>query len=355
MILGCEVRKKLRKALLVVLMVMVAGTFMTWESFGASKMRVEWFNVGAGDSMFVKFPSGRTVLIDGGTVSRGSSVVAKLKKMHINTITFCISTHPDADHVGGLQTVFREMKVKHFYYPNDTKYSTKTARTVVSLARKEAGCTLHHPKSGEKLKGGDGAYLQFVQRNYDYSTDNEDSLASYISYGKLQILTCGDNEDGSEEALTKHNVDILQLPHHGSKYATSSAFIRRFDPEKVVVSTDGHKYHHPNVEVFKRCRKYDSKIQVWRTDKKGDIVVTATKSKWKFAKAGVAVSKYCKATASTGTTGGGATKGYVYITKTGKKYHRIKNCRGLANANAIYKVKLSTAKAKGLTKCAICY
>lgn len=348
-------RRRIGRILVGFLCITMVVAFVPWSSYGASKMKVEWFNVGAGDSMFIKFPGGRTVLIDGGTVSKGYSVVSKLKKMHVGTISYCISTHPDADHVGGLKVVFEQMKVRNFYYPSDTRYDTNTAASVVRLAKAESGCNLHHPKNGAKLKGGDGAYLQFVQKNYDYSTDNEDSLASFVNYGKLQILTCGDNEKGSEDVLTRHNVDILQLPHHGSKYATSYGFIKRFDPEDVVVSTDGHKYGHPNVEVFKRCRKYDSRIKVWRTDKKGDIVVKATKSSWKFMKTGVSVSKYCKSTTSTATGDTGSAKGYVYITRTGKKYHRVKTCRGLANASAIYKVKASVAKSKGLTKCKLCW
>jgi len=346
-------RKRIGSCIIAVLLsAAVAVSMMPSGTAAASKMKVEWFNVGAGDSMFIKFPSGRTVLIDGGTVSRGSSVVSKLKRMKVGTINYCISTHPDSDHCGGLQEVFKKMKVRHFYYPGDAAYSTLTARKLIGLAKREVGCRLHHPQRGTRISGGGGASLTFVQADRNYSSDNEDSLASFISYGKMQILSCGDNENGSEEAIARHNVDILQLPHHGSKYATSSAFIKRFDPEKVIVSTDGHKYGHPNKEVFKRLRAYDKRIRVWRTDRKGDIVITATKSKWSIAGKGVAVSHYCRSTSSGSTV---HTSGKVFITRTGKKYHRIKSCRGLASASAIYSVTLSQAKAKGLTKCAICW
>lgn len=279
------------KILIIAVSFVVAIAMMPTAVHAAGNMKVEWFNVGAGDSMFMRLPGGRTVLIDGGTVSKGYTVVSKLKNMNVHTIDYCISSHPDADHVGGLEAVFSELHVKHFYYPHDTKYSTQTAKKVIRLAKAESGCRLYNPKRGSKIKDG-GATLTFVQSSKDYSTDNEDSLALFINYGKLQILTCGDNEDGSEEAITRENVDILQLPHHGSKYATSYNFIKRFDPEEVVVSTDGHKYGHPNKEVFLRCKKYDSKIKVWRTDKKGDIVVNATKSKWNFTKKGDALGKY---------------------------------------------------------------
>lgn len=45
----------------------------------------------------------------------------------------------------------------------------------------------------------------------------------------------------------------------------------------------------------------------------------------------------------------------VYITRTGKRYHCDPDCWGLRNARAVWKVTLSKAKKKGLTKCHVCY
>ncbi len=45
----------------------------------------------------------------------------------------------------------------------------------------------------------------------------------------------------------------------------------------------------------------------------------------------------------------------VYTTKTGKKYHCAKSCRGLLNANEIYETPLKEAKKKRLSECLKCY
>ena len=45
----------------------------------------------------------------------------------------------------------------------------------------------------------------------------------------------------------------------------------------------------------------------------------------------------------------------VYVTKTGKKYHSRKSCRGLNRAKKIYTSTLKKAKKRGLKKCKICY
>ena len=329
-----------------------------------NKLKITWFNVGAGDSVYIKLPNGRNVLIDGGLSSKGKSVVAKLKKNKVKTIDYLISTHPDADHVGGLQHVFKGMKVKRFYYPNDAAYSSKTAKSVIRLAKKEKSKIIH-PKKDSVISGGNGCKLEFVQSNKNYKSSNEDSLAMFLDYGNLETLFCGDNEKNSQNAIEKHNVDVVMLPHHGSKYATTSTFIKRFDPEYVVVSTDGKKYGHPNKEVFSRLKAYDKKIKVYRTDKNGDITLTSTGKKWSVNKTGKYASVYSKVVSSKKPTNKkpsnkkpsqvSSSKGYVYITQTGKKYHRINTCKGLARAKKIYKVKKSSSSTSGLSPCSVCY
>ena len=70
-------------------------------------------------------------------------------------------------------------------------------------------------KVGTKSSSG-GAKFEFVHSKKNYSSDNEDSVMTYIDYGNLEVLLTGDAEKGAESAAKKYNVDILQMPHHGS-------------------------------------------------------------------------------------------------------------------------------------------
>ncbi|MBE5935856.1 MAG: MBL fold metallo-hydrolase [Lachnospiraceae bacterium] len=349
--------KKNRVLCFILALVLSINTFPVNSAEAAFRtMRIEWLNVGAGDSMYIALPNGKNVLIDGGTTSKGSTVVKYLKSKKVTTIDYMISTHPDADHVGGLQQVFKSLKVKNFYYPSDVAYTTNTAKSVITLAKKEQS-KIVKPKRGNAISGGNGCVLRFVHDNKNYKSDNEDSLAVYIDYGNLEVLVCGDNEKGSQETIEKHNVDILQLPHHGSKYATSANFIKRFDPEYVVVSTDGKRYGHPNVETFKRCYAYDKNMKVYRTDKNGIIKLSATKTRWSISNKYASVGAY---TSSQSIVKPAATKApvsgaSVYTTKTGSKYHADKNCRGLNNAKSIFTKKKTDAVNLGLTPCSYCY
>lgn len=338
--------------------------YFSAENASAAKpqMKITWFDVGAGDSIYLRLPDGSSMLIDGGLKSKGPEISAKLKKMNVNTVDYLVSTHPDADHVGGLQSIFRNFRIKNFYYPADAAYDTQTAREVIRLASAEK-CRIIHPAQNSTINGGHGCVLRFVQSSRNYSSDNEDSLALFADYGSLEVLFAGDNEKGSQDAIAKHNVDILMLPHHGSRYATTSSFIRRTDPEHVVVSTDGKKYGHPHKDVFTRLDSYDRNIKAYRTDSLGDITVTCNYSSWSINKKGTLV-RYCKGGSSSGggssSSGSGGNTGqtpvssYVFTTKTGSRYHITRSCRGLSNASAIYKVTRKTAVSRGLTPCRIC-
>lgn len=367
------IMKTIRKRSIIFLMSVVlalTGNLQFSNTVNASAkkiMKLEWFDVGAGDCMFIKFPNQKTVLIDAGIKSAGNVIVKKLQANKINSIDYCISTHPDLDHCGGLEEVFASMNVKNFYYPDDAEYDTQSAKRVMALSKSENGCELHNPSQGQKIEGGAGSFIEFVQSNSDFKSDNEDSLAVYIEFGDLHVLTCGDNEKGSGELIKKCNVDILQLPHHGSKYATSLELIKRFDPENVVISTDGKKYGHPNKEVFEVCKSYDSNIKVYRTDKIGDIKIIATNKSWKFGKNGLGLSKcivdntdIVKKNNETKTENINTSKnetnkatGKVYITKTGTKYHSSKSCPGLSNANQIYTIDENDVG--NLEKCKKCW
>ncbi|WP_370014207.1 MBL fold metallo-hydrolase [Peribacillus sp. B2I2] len=68
--------------------------------------------MGQRDSILIQ-TGNENVLIDGGGKEKGDDVVAYLKK----TLNAVVSTHPDADHVGGLAYVIKTLNIKSVYAP----------------------------------------------------------------------------------------------------------------------------------------------------------------------------------------------------------------------------------------------
>ena len=76
-----------------------------------SKMKVHFLDVGQGDSIFIQAPNGKTMLVDAGTKEYGDTVVAYLKAQNIKKLDYVVATHPDADHIGGLEAVVKAFEV----------------------------------------------------------------------------------------------------------------------------------------------------------------------------------------------------------------------------------------------------
>lgn len=263
-------------------------------------LRITWFNVGPGDSILIRTPHNKVVLVDGGLPGYGPGIVKKLKGMGISRIDYMISTHLHDDHVGGLINVAKAFPVGQFWYSQGPSYkksklSKKLMKTIKARKIKRV-----KGKRGKTIKL-DGVTLKFVQDKKKYKSaktndlGNMGSLAIYITYGKRTALLTGDNMKKSLPKMERHNVELMDHPHHGAggKKATTPQFYKWFDPEYVVVSADGHTWGHPGVETFRNLRAYDPNILVFRTDKLGDITATATATGWVFDKTGQKPAKYC--------------------------------------------------------------
>ncbi|MEG2985903.1 MAG: MBL fold metallo-hydrolase, partial [Peptostreptococcaceae bacterium] len=110
----------------------------------AQQLEVHFINVGQGDATYIELPDGTDMLIDAGEGKYGSTVVNYLNSQEKGmTVDYLIATHPDSDHVGGMQEVFKQMNVKNFYYPQDAPHNTQTWNNVLSLAKTEGGKVLN--------------------------------------------------------------------------------------------------------------------------------------------------------------------------------------------------------------------
>lgn len=243
-------------------------------SAATQQLEVHHINVGQGDATYIEFPNGTDMLIDSGKSGSGSTVVNYLKKQESNmTIDYLIATHPDADHVGGMQEVFKSMKVNNFIYPYDAQHDTQTWKNVLSLAKKE-GCTIKDSKSGTSFNFG-GAVVKFIHPTTDYKDTNEDSVVTFIDYKDAEFMFTGDIEKQTEIDMVElglvRNIDFMSVPHHGSKSSSTPYFLVEADPEYAIVSVGQNSYGHPVPEVLQRYANIGAKV--YRTDKLGNIVI----------------------------------------------------------------------------------
>jgi beta-lactamase superfamily II metal-dependent hydrolase len=96
----------------------------------------------------------------------------------------------------------------------------------------------------------------------DDNTNNKHSIVLLIeAYGR-RIMICGDATGGTEEFIMRaypdvKDLDMLQVPHHGSDRTSSTAkFVARMNPENCIISAprDARQHGHPCAQVIEAYR-----------------------------------------------------------------------------------------------------
>jgi competence protein ComEC len=257
---------------LVVALVLAVIPLSGTTNAATKNMYVHFINVGQGDSIYIKAPNGEDILIDGGNKD-GSDVVAYLKKQKVKDIEVMIATHPDADHIGGLDEVLNAFVVRSVYAPK-VNHTSQAYRDFLNAVKRE-GLKIKTAQANVTLpiKGVTAKFVGPVKA-YSTSDTNDWSAVLRLTYGKNTFLFTGDAEFKAESDMIKAKqplkADVLKVGHHGAKTSTSTAFLNVVKPKYAVISVGKNSYGHPTKDVLNRLKAV--KAIVHRTDQKGTII-----------------------------------------------------------------------------------
>ena len=238
---------------------------------------VEYIDVGQGDSSFSIFPDGKVMLIDGGEVGQGATVLEAMKKYNIQKIDFLVATHPHSDHIGGLAEVLEKMPTEKVILPRIADEDVPTTLVYENLldAIYESHAEVVEAKAGLELYKKNNLSVTCLSPTKGSQKNlNNYSAVIRIAYGSTSFLFTGDAEKSIEKQLLKSGQtlrsDVLKAGHHGSNTASSEEFLQAVLPKYAVISagTD-NSYGHPHAETLKRLQKINA--EVFRTDKQGSI------------------------------------------------------------------------------------
>jgi competence protein ComEC len=272
-----------------------------------------------GDSILIIAPGGKSVLIDAGDAGKGKVVLEALKRNKVEKLDYFIATHPHPDHIGGADELLTGIKVGTVI-DNGVDMSTPTpspapakkgakpvptpaprksrAKTITGFfdeykdALQKSGAQYQKAQAGQKIDLGGGAILTvFAPTEPFFTADqlkaggnepNANSIVLRLDYGDFSMLLMGDAEAQSEQRLLNKpelnlKATIIKIAHHGSKYATTHAFLQQVKPEAAIISTGAwNRYGHPAQELLDRLKS--ANVKLFRTDLQGEIMIT-TKGK----------------------------------------------------------------------------
>jgi competence protein ComEC len=250
--------------------VVSAALFAVPAPAGApAEPRLTFLDVGEGAATLVQSPDGPTVLIDAGP----EPLADELRLHGVRRIDLLVLSHGHADHTAGLADVIGEVPIEAALMPrpDEPDATLERLRRELTAAGAEVGdCTAPLGLSGT------GWSLRVLPTSPSGTTDanqaeNDVALVVLVELGGVDVLVTGDAEGEVLAALELPPVDILELPHHGSRGGLDAELLELLSPRLAVVSVGPNRFGHPTPEMEALLAAHG--VPLLRTDHAGDIVV----------------------------------------------------------------------------------
>jgi competence protein ComEC len=261
--------------------VAVAGSVVAARP--SSSPRVSVLDVGQGDAILVEGSRGGRLLIDGGP-DPDRLLVALDGRIPPwdRRIDALVLSHPHEDHVAGLALLLERYHVTRVFEPGMRGPGPGYAAWLRELAAPTAPIRLSIA-AGDRLAVDDIDLRvlwpirgQVPATPPDGGTSINNVSVVFLGHvGTRRFLLMGDVEEGIDPSLLTEGlprVDLLKVAHHGSRTATTQAFVDAVRPAVAVASAGaGNPYGHPAKATLDRLSA--SGARVLRTDRDGSVVV----------------------------------------------------------------------------------
>ncbi len=239
-----------------------------WQAEHPEGAGMTLLDVGQGQAILFYGTEGQRILVDGGGLwgsdfDIGKSVLApSLTLNRAPRLDAVINTHPDRDHIDGLQYLLSHFEVSALYLgqglPKD-EYGEEFARTIIKSGH-EKDLAMPPLRAGDELALDSAHKLKILYPELKYTkgpnpeivvtkSNNASLVIQLTGPGGNLALTSGDIEQSGLRKLMKMveksdgaslKTEVLVLPHHGSKHGFNTDFYDAVSPE-IVLASAGYK------------------------------------------------------------------------------------------------------------------
>ena len=251
------------------------------------RLNVSVLDVGQGDAIFLRGPSGRRALIDTGPdPDRLITLLDERIPAWDRRLDLVLITHPHEDHIAAVAALLDRYRITEIAEPGMIGPGPGDAafrRRMAELGRQS-----------RILAAGDSVLFDGVTLNVRWplpgsvplrppdsgAAINNVSIVLDATYGARRIVLAGDVEEDVDQhllesglAADQRRVDVLKVAHHGSATATTDGFLERTAPSVAVISAGWRNpYGHPSPKTVARLT--DAGAKVFRTDLDGTIDIS---------------------------------------------------------------------------------
>ena len=266
---------------ILIVTVTVAAAVIVSRSGGTARVSV--LDVGQGDAILVEGSRGGRLLVDGGPDP--DRLLVELDRRippWDRRIDVLILSHPHEDHVAGLALLLDRYDIGRVFEPGMRGPGPGYAAWMDRVGDANA-----HPRlsiaAGDSLRVDDIDLRvlwpirgQVPDEPPDSGTGiNNVSVVLLGTVGARRFLLAGDVEEEIDPSLLAEGlptVDFLKVAHHGSRTATTEAFVSTVRPRVAVASAGaGNPYGHPARSTLDRLSAAGARV--YRTDEDGTVSV----------------------------------------------------------------------------------
>ena len=228
-------------------------------------LKIYFIDVGQGDSTLIVTPYNQTILIDGGGSENydvgKNTLLPYLLDRRITKIDYVIISHFDTDHVGGILTILKELKVEMVIIGKQYEESENYKEFLKII--KEKNILVKQVSKGNKIKLERSVQIDILFPEKELISENSlnnNSLVFKLKYNDFSMLFTGDIGEEAEDKLIKLysnenmlNATILKVAHHGAKSSSNKEFLKLVQPKIALIGVGiGNLYGHPNSDVITR-------------------------------------------------------------------------------------------------------